>query len=332
MSDSDKFWDKKNISNIRGKLHHLLKNPILDQNDLVLFTGEDNDQVVSYLSICPELIKLNGHPSKIYWLNSWWVDPSFQNTGIAGFIFFKAWNLLEKNIAVSSFSGSAEQFYNRIGKFDVLKDKYRHSIFLNIDTNLILLKFSFLRPIKILLNLMRIPLNACYFCLTLTLNHLLRKNHFEIQYVDNFDNDLWSFVKDKTEDDLVLKSKEYFNWKISNHISYKVVQSGNIVGFLSFSNIIKNEKSLSNESLKVEYFISESKIDKMIVFLIISLAYKLKCNRIVTESEILSNMLLNYRFFWLFKITQKKNAIISKSYSTSNVLPNRKILHLGDGG
>ena len=306
LPESDRFWEQKSISVIRDKIFHLLNNPVLDNSDLVLLTGEDNNLVISYLSVCPEMIKLNGHPSKIYWLNSWWVDQAYQDTGIAGFIFFKAWNLLDKKIAVSSFSGSAEQFYNRIGKFDVLKNKTRHSIFLNIDTNLILLKFGFLKPFLFLLKLIRIPLLACYFCLTLALNHLLRKNNIEIKNSDYFDDYIWEFVNTKTSNDLVIKSKEYFNWKLSNHLSYKVLQAGNIIGFLSFAKIIKDNRSLSNETLRVEYFLSDASYKKVMVFLIISLAYKLKCNRIVTESEELSSQLQKYRFFWLFKISQKK--------------------------
>lgn len=329
---SDRFWELKNISGIRVKLLHLLNNPVLDNTDLVLITGEENDQVVSYLSVCPEIAKLNGHSSKIYWLNSWWVDPAFQDTGIAGFIFFKAWNTLDKKIAVSSFSGSAEQFYNRIGKFDVLKNKTRYSIFLNIDTNLILLKFSFLKPLSFLFKLMRIPLLACYFCLTLVLNRLLGKNNVSVEITDCFDDNLWEFVKGKTNDDLIIKSKDYFNWKLNNHLSYKVLQSGTIIGFLSFANIVKNQNSLSNETLRVEYFLSDNRYNKMIVFLIISLAYKLKCNRIVTESEELSNLLLKYRFLWFFKIKQKKNAIISKFFSINAISLESKRLHLGDGG
>jgi hypothetical protein len=82
----------------------------------------------------------------------------------------------------------------------------------------------------------------------------------------------------------------------------------------------------------VEYFISDNRYNKMLAFLTISLAYKLKCNRIVTESEELSNLLLKYRFFWLFKITQVKNAIISKSFNINKVEIDSKKLHRGDGG
>jgi hypothetical protein len=52
----------------------------------------------------------------------------------------------------------------------------------------------------------------------------------------------------------------------------------------------------------------------------------------VTESEELSRELHKYRFFWLFKITQKKNAIISKTFKIDrNSIPEIS-LHLGDGG
>ena len=331
-TDSNGFWGQSNISSIQTKLLHLLDNPILDDHNPVIFTGEENEQIVSYLTVCPEYIKLNGEITKIYWLNSWWVDPVFQETGIAGLLFFKAWNTLDKKIAVASFSGSAEQFYNRIGKFDILKDKSRYSIFLNIDTNLLLLKFKFIKPLSSVFQLMRIPLSVCYSCLTYTLNYLLRKNNIEVKNTLDFTNQLWDFANKKTNNDLVIKSKEFFNWKLSNNLNFTVLHEGELVGFLSFAQVIKNPKSLNNETLRVEYFLSDSKFNKMIVFLLISLANKYKCNRIVTESEELSNLLIKYRFFWLLKITQKKNAIISKTFSIQTVPAINFNLHLGDGG
>lgn len=343
------FWHKKYIPITKSKILHQIRNPNLSDEDILLFTIEESSLVICYLGAIPDIINLNGTIKKIFWLSTWWLAPEYSNTSNAALLYFNVWKKLSGQIAISSFSISAGQFYKKTNKFSHIPKK-RHLILFNIDEDLFSQKFPKLHYFETLIKIIKLP-----FIITNKIKFNILSNKIEkikIEYVNSIDQETWDFVKIFSKNDLIPKSQEFLDWKLSDcsnivaplsryieneydfsafvknrsfKISYKIFLHNEIIAFCFFT-VNKNNASLQFNYCSLEH------IDIVSTILVLHIL-KLKVDSFFCEDDDVFNAIKKKRWLFIKSFIFEKDAIISKKI-IENLNENYKKtkIHFGDGG
>lgn len=349
LNDSN-FWHQKHIPITKAKISHQIKNPNLSESDILLFTIEDCGSIISYLGAIPDNIDIKNEIKKIFWLSTWWIDPEYSKTTNAAILFFHAWKKFSGNIAISSFSTSAGNFYKILNKFSIIEKK-RYLLFFNFDNELFIQKFPKLKIfssfLKVIIVLISIKNRISYYFM----NKRIVKKNIKIEYVNSIDQETWTFIRKLAENDLVTKSQAYFNWKLNdssniitpliNHIendyefssffekrhikiAYKIFLNTQIIGFNFFT--------INNNTANLQFnYVASDFIDIASDFLVLHVL-KLNCTSLFCEDEDMFRSIKRKRSLVFKSFNFQKDAIIAKKIINDNLQNVKTKLHYGDGG
>ncbi len=94
-----------------------INNPDCSDDDILLWVAEENNALIGYAGVLPDVCSVGGVREKIYWLSCFWVDKQHRNGSLASAVFFPLVKQYRERLFISSFVPSLEKTYQRLGIF-----------------------------------------------------------------------------------------------------------------------------------------------------------------------------------------------------------------------
>jgi len=346
--DSPVFWNLPFLSITRHRLFAHSRNPMCDDDDIVLLLAYDNDNIVGYMGAYVDRIIINNISQKISWLSTWWVHPNTKGKGIGRRLLETMYTVHNGKIGVSQFTPSAKRIYEKSHYFNFFKKiegyKFIYRSNLSVVLPLVNSRFSAFRiPLKFIDKIFNL-----FFNLKLKIYFFIIKkktNSVNLEYVNNIDKELYEYINTKNSNHLCKKDKAYFEWLKGYHwvqesplINFvktnkyefsmgvqnfnlyliKILSKNEIQGFI----VLQRKDSL----LKVLFsYYCDSKVAAQIVCLHV---IELQIKQLLCYDKNINSELLKMGVF-LYKRKKLKEVIISKAFGDNNY--DDFIFNLGDG-
>ncbi|MCL6294978.1 hypothetical protein [Jejuia spongiicola] len=268
------YWNRGIAPFHKNKAIWLLSNKRIEEDEYCFVITTEDEKIVSFVHMIPDLLNLkNQDPQKIYWIVYWWVAPKFQNSVVATYTFYEALKLSNNKIIIKWYAEHIAEFYNKL-PLTVIASRLRYTIFLSLDPSMLVGKFKFLKPFRSILDSFDYIIASIINRINYNKLKKTTKNLF-YDYINEIDYEAWKFIEPLCKNDLIIKSKGYINWSIDNkqytqisvpskqrykvlktgssnniHIhNLKIIQDGNMIGFLSYI--------VNYNEFNVKYFLVE---------------------------------------------------------------------------
>ena len=215
---SKKFWMTNVLPITKHRALSYCRNPRAGANDLVLLVAYQDNRVIGYLGILPDIIFVNDTNYKLGWLTSWWVDPACATTGVGAILLFKALNAYDQYIGVSGSSREARKALKASQRFMTLELLRGLDIRLRLNvTRLIHRKLPalkiFLPVFKFFDNLMDGIINIRSFFWQ---RRTTPCQHLTFEYISAIDTETDQFIRQHHQHDLTRKGKHDLSWIMNN--------------------------------------------------------------------------------------------------------------------
>ncbi|SFD07507.1 hypothetical protein [Algibacter pectinivorans] len=322
--ENNTFWKSGLAPMAKSKAIWLIANNRIEEEDFCGVLAMEKDKMVAFIYMFPDVINMQSQPlKKVYWMIDWWVAKQYKTTVLGTYIYDYAVKLVQNQVVIKSYTENVQDFYDK-RPFRVITSRLRHTIFYSLDRSMLLGRFQFLKPVKFLLDI----IDGTTGKLIRFINKLKlgkRTAHLTYEFINELDNPTWHFIEPLCKNDLILKTKDYVNWQLSNtqylqiplnhkkpytnlqpgisdniHIhNLKIMKNESIIGFLSYI--------INYNEFNVKYFLVEDlKHYDVCVDVLMENLLKSKRNFIFTDDTKLSDN-LNKRYFSVFthKVTKK---------------------------
>ena len=209
------FW---NFSFLTISKHRLLahyKNPIIEENDIVLLLAYLDNELVGYMGLYIDRININNQSEKIGWLSTWWVHPKTKGTGIGREILNTMYAENQGKIGISQFTPSAKRVYDKSGYFTTLKESKGIKAVLRSNLQFVIpTLFPKLNFLKGLLNTFDTVINSIVnIKLYIQKVQLLsRTKHLTIEYLNHLDIETQNIINTFNKNDISIKDNKFFEW------------------------------------------------------------------------------------------------------------------------
>lgn len=315
------------------RAHSQVKNPRLDEEDIILLLAFDEGNLIGYLGILPDTIFLKDRePIKIGWLSCIWVSQHARGKGISMKLVFKSLELWNNKILLTEYVPSIKIIYDRTNQF-VNKPFSKKGIRLYIKFDL----YNILPPKSVIFFRLKWLLKAIDFCTNGLLNIRSKffkadLSHVHFEYIDHIDDELNDFIVRKQDRQLFKRSKDDLNWIIQNpwilssikkdDLNKKYYFSSTAKSFNFYSLIIRNSDNKliafmifakRDNALKLPYLYHDNCLDKIVNVINYhlikwnirtftsfhsDLAQKLKCKKTpaIYRKEIIRNYMISSIF------------------------------------
>lgn len=318
------FW-KDDIAPLpRSKASWLILNNRISEEDYCGVIAKENKKMVAFIYMFPDLINThNSIGQKAYWMNDWWVHEKYKDSILGTYIYNQAIKLAENQVLIKGYTENVEEFYSKL-PFTVIASRFRYTLFFSLDYSMLIGKFKSLNKIKFLLK----SLDALSGCFIRYINNKKLSNKTSAigyDYINELDDETWTFIKPLCENDLIYKTKAYINWHISNsqylqiplrhkvaytnlntgishniHIhNLKIIKNYKIIGFLSYV--------VNFNEFNVKYFlVNDKKNYDLCVDVLMEHFIKSRRNFIFTDdSELSENIISRYLKVYVHKALKK---------------------------
>jgi GNAT superfamily N-acetyltransferase len=201
------------ISRHRALSH--IANPRVEENDVLLLTAHDNEELVGYLGVLPDRMFHGDQSEKCGWLSCLWVSEEHRGKRIAQQLLDKCFDVWEKRILVTEFTLPAKALYDRSGIFRALANPQGIRLYLRADlATLLPPKKEIFQKNKALLRSLDQGINAVA---DLRLPKAdLSKESFTLEYPAEVDDEASEFIASKQQKELFKRGKEELNWILQN--------------------------------------------------------------------------------------------------------------------
>jgi hypothetical protein len=115
--NSDHYNRLTRIPISRHRAISQINNPRADEKDILLVTMVEDEDLVGYLGVLPDLIFHQNQWSRVGWLSCFWVDEAYRSESIAGTLFLHIMEAWENRILITNFVPSLASLYRRTGMF-----------------------------------------------------------------------------------------------------------------------------------------------------------------------------------------------------------------------
>ena len=106
------------------RLSSYLTNPRAEPKDHVLFELWNEDKLVAYRTLLPDIFFDQNHmPHRFAWLSGNWVDPAFRRQGFSTKLLQQAEARWEGRLMYTNFAPSSKAVYDRTGQFPLLTQR-----------------------------------------------------------------------------------------------------------------------------------------------------------------------------------------------------------------
>jgi hypothetical protein len=330
--ECNNLWENNIVALPKSKAQWLLKNDRIKDDDVCAVIGLENNRVIGYTLVIPDLIKTkNNIIEKAYWIHIWWVISQYDGHVLGLYIFNETVKLLNSKVLINSFLEKTNPFFEK-GPFKIINKRERFTIFFNLESNILVGRFSFLKHFKWLINLTNSTIvNSINYYNNRKVTK--RTANLSYEYINEIDEETWIFIEPKCQDDLTVKTKSYVNWQIDNsqyiqtpiaekfrHIfsstgyssniysySIKIYRDNEIIGFISYI--------LNTVEFNIKYFLAKDDISKLdCVDALVEHFFQSNAKYIITDDKNLTNEIKN-RYFTIFIYRIKKKTITHKDAS-----------------
>ena len=213
--ESDFFKQLKKIPISKHRAISHINNPYCADDDVLLWAAYEDNMLMGYLGVLPDMIVRNNREEKIYWASCFWTDKAFRKTEIAATLFFSLIEKYEKQLFIAGFTPSLERPYQKSGIFQPTQHRLGDYLYRNLAfSERIKTQFPKLKSIVPLYSLVEKCFN---FTLFLGRKLIPEKITPNFSMVENtiFDAEFDDFVKKYcNENQLVVRSSSYFDWII----------------------------------------------------------------------------------------------------------------------
>ena len=345
------FWNFAFLSISKHRLLAHYKNPIIEDNDIVLLLAYLNNELVGYMGLFIDKININNQTEKIGWLSTWWVHPKTKGTGIGREILNTMYLENQGKIGISQFTPSAKRVYDKSGYFTTLKENIGIKAVLRSNLQFVIpTLFPKLFFLKGLLNTIDTFFNSLInIKLYLQKIFLLSKTkHLTIEYLNHLDIETQNIINIFNKNDISIKDNNFFEWlkaynwvqkapllELTNKNKYefsiydkefefsliKISNKNECIGFL-----VLQKRNYVCKVLFSYFNNSKNTID---VSNIIKLqAIQQNTREIICYDEAICSNLKKSSIF-LYKTKKIKQSIISKEYNVTDFSNVR--MNFGDG-
>ncbi len=201
------------ISRHRALSH--IANPRAEENDVLLLLAYENEALVGYLGVLPDRMYQGNQSEKCGWLSCLWVSEEHRGKRIAQQLLEKCFDVWDKRILVTEFTGPAKALYDRSGIFRSLANPVGIRLYLRADlATLLPPKKEIFQKNKALLESVDHGINAVT---DLRLpNADLSKESFTLEYPAEVEDEASEFIASKQQNELFKRGKEELNWILQN--------------------------------------------------------------------------------------------------------------------
>lgn len=340
--EENRYW-KGLLSPIpKSKALWIVSNTRIEEDEYCGVIGFENEKIISFIYMLPDLLNIKNGTKKVYWMLLWWVDIAFKNTVFGTYTYNEAINLAGKQVLIKAYAENVTSFYKK-QPYHVIAQRIRYTVFFSLDSSILLGRFNFLKHLNYIVKLAD---SFSYSILKLT-NAKASKSRTNVlvyEYINEIDNETWEFIKPLCKNDLIFKTKDYINWQISNsqytqiptakhaytslqpgissniHIhNLKIIKDETIIGFLSYT--------INFNEFSIKYFLvsNSSNYDACVDVLIENL-YATKTKFIFTDdSQLYETIKKRYKIIYTHKSIKK-----SLSHNSLNLDMQKENLYLFD--
>lgn len=320
------YWKKeaKDVPFSKSKAIWVLKNDRIDNNEVCAIIGTENQTVISFIFLVPDVINTKTGTEKIFWSRRWWISDKYKDSILPTYTMSVAMNAVN-NKAVVKFLGKDIEEYYRKQPFTEFAHRTRYYVIFNLDSNIVLSKISALKHIKGFVSAIdKFSLSLVSFFNKIKTKKKTKQLTYE--YVSDIDESIWQFLAPFCEQDLIPKSKEYISWQIDNNqytnapirhkyihncllstiykrvynISYTIKKEGEIIGFTSF--LIRGNEAM------VRYFITKQGYLEDCADALMENVVQTRATNLQTENEALGKY-VNKKFLNLYTDKRKLYAL-----------------------
>ena len=350
LEDTD-FWEHSFLSISRNRLYAHLKSPNSNDDDIVLLLAYLDNELVGYMGVYTDRIRIADRTEKIGWLSTWWVHPKTKGSGIGREILNTMYSEHNGRIGISQFTPSARRVYDKSGYFRSLKDSIGIKAVLRSNLSFVLpALYPKLRAMTGLLQAVDHLLNAVVNIKLWLQRPAVEKRlkGITVDYLSSPDAAMMQVVQDHGKDDISIKDKAFFEW-------LKACQWVHKASLLKFTRHDRYAFSMYDKSFEVN-LIKISLNKECIGFIVLQkrnyvskvlFAYYDAGQHTAVISDIikLENMRQNTREIicydtpianalkqsavFLYTTKKRKESIISNAFGEVDFAPKR--MHFGDG-
>ncbi|MEP5341503.1 MAG: hypothetical protein ABJL44_14535 [Algibacter sp.] len=311
------FWKAGLAPMPKSKAIWLIANERIDDDDYCGVIAYESKKMIGFIYMIPDWLNTKDNTKKkAYWMIDWWINDKYKDSVLGTYIYNQAVKFANKQILIKGYTQNVQEFYDK-QPFTVIASRYRYTIFFSLDASMLIGKFSFLKPFQLIIKSIDTFISSVIRKINVFKLKDKTKN-IKYEFINSIDDETWSFIEPLCQNDLILKTKNYVNWQISNSQYLQTPISGkmpytNLQTGISVNIKIHNLKLILNDKIigflsyiinynefNVKYFLVEDDTNYNIcVDAIIENLIKSKRNFIFTDDTKLSNA-INKRYFSLF--------------------------------
>jgi hypothetical protein len=215
LLSNNNFWSYSFLSISKHRLYAHYKNPLLEDNDIVLLLSYLNSELVGYMGLFIDQININNQTQKIGWLSTWWVHPKTKGTGIGREILNTMYSENNGQIGISQFTPSAKRVYDKSEYFTTLKENKGLKAVLRSNLTFVIPTLfpktkklsSFFNNIDFILNLfINIKLSIQKVFISKKLKNI------SVEYLNIIDEETLNIINKFNKNDISTKGKDFFEW------------------------------------------------------------------------------------------------------------------------
>lgn len=218
LLESENFWLTATLPITKHRALSFCRNPRANEDDPVLLVAYQDDQVVGYLGILPDMIFANGRTYRLGWLTSWYVDPACTTKAAGAILLYTALNAYDQCVGVAGSSREARKALDASQKFMAIKSLRGLDIRLRLNVTGLLLRK--LPPLKIFRIVFKI-LDAVLDEVVDFRNYIWQRRRdpardLTFEYISEVDEQTGRFMQRHHQHDLTRKEKSDLSWIMNN--------------------------------------------------------------------------------------------------------------------
>lgn len=343
--NNNTYWNSnsRNIPFTKSKACWLIENTRINNDDICAILGYEKDVLVSFIYIIPDLINTPSGEKKIYWSRRWWVANKYKDSILSSYTRTFSFSAVNNQMLIKYIGEDTVTYYTK-QPFTKFAERTKYMIVFSLDVTLLLTNIKALRKFKFFVNIA----SKLSYSLTSLINKIKNKKNTKnitYEYLSLIDNYAWNFINPFLKNDLVVKTKNYINWQISNtqythteikdktihyclinssakkiyNLTFLVKKENKILGFISV--LIKDIE------FNVRYFVCSDEYFDICVDVLIDNFINSKTAIILTENEKLGKKIKEK----YTSIYTKKRNLYSLAHNDVNLNTNNISINDRDG-
>lgn len=331
----NKFWnDSYEPPFSKNKAKWMLENSRADDGDTLALLGYEKHQIIAFVYLVPDLVKLQGNLiKKVFWSQRWWVSDKYKETVLSTYVKNMSLNACNNQIIIKFLGDNTKAYYEK-QPFTQFSKRKRYIIIFSLDYELLVYKKSSLKKMASILKLVDTFSRKIIAIANKRTNNKINKG-ITYESVLSINNEAWSFLEKQSKDDLVPKSKDYINWQIDNN-QYQLLKDDSkeinhrcLLGTISkkicnVSYVVKNENKIigfisgfiTGNRFIVRYFVTNEAYYNDCLSILVKSFITFKCTILQTEDDVLGER-IKERFFKVYADDKELLSLIHNDVNES---------------